>query len=135
MKLGEFIKNYRIEKGISQRQFAKQCNVSNGYISILEDGKRPKSDEPVVPTISTLKKIATAMGMTLHQLVDIVDYMPISLNDEAKKEEESLPWYNQNNCTLTPHEQAVIDAYRTQPEMQPAVNRLLGVPPFDLRAF
>ena len=29
---------------------------------------------------------------------------------------------------LTPHERDVIDAYRAQPDMQPAVDRLLGVP-------
>lgn len=79
MKLGEFIKNYRAEKDISQRQFAAQCQVSNGYISILEDGKRPKSGAPVVPTITTLKKIAAAMGMTLHELINIVDDMPIAI--------------------------------------------------------
>lgn len=30
--------------------------------------------------------------------------------------------------SLTPHERDVIDAYRAQPDMQPAVDRLLGVP-------
>jgi len=86
MKLGEFIKQYRVEHGLSQRQFAIQCNMSNGYISMLEEGKRPKSDEPVVPTISTMKKIAAAMGMGLHELIGLVDDMPISISEKSHQD-------------------------------------------------
>ena len=89
MKLGEFIKQYRSENDISQRQFALRCNISNGYISMLEEGKRPKTNEPVVPTINTIRKIAEAMGMSAHELIAIVDDMPInitsSLNDDFLK--------------------------------------------------
>lgn len=86
MKLGEFIKKYRAEHGLSQRQFAIQCKMSNGYISMLEEGKRPKSEDPVVPTINTLKKIASAMGMGLHELINLVDDMPISISPNSNEE-------------------------------------------------
>lgn len=83
MKLGEFIKQYRAEHGLSQRQFAIQCKMSNGYISMLEEGKRPKSEEPVVPTLNTLKKIASAMGMGMRDLINLVDDMPISIENNS----------------------------------------------------
>lgn len=39
MELGEIIKQYRVEHGLSQRQFSKMCGVSNTYISFLENGR------------------------------------------------------------------------------------------------
>lgn len=36
MTLGEFIRKYRSEHDLSQRQFALKCGLSNGYISMLE---------------------------------------------------------------------------------------------------
>jgi transcriptional regulator with XRE-family HTH domain len=41
MTLGEYIKKYRSEHGLSQRQFANLCGVSNGYASMLEKGMNP----------------------------------------------------------------------------------------------
>ena len=36
MYLGELIKKYRNENKISQRDFAKTCNLSHTYIAALE---------------------------------------------------------------------------------------------------
>lgn len=80
MKLRDLIKNYRDTHDLSQRQFANQCNLSNGYISILEKGVNPRTGKPVTPTIPQLKKLADGMGMTLNELFDQVDDMPVSLD-------------------------------------------------------
>lgn len=80
MKLRDLIKNYRDDHDLSQRQFANQCNLSNGYISILERGANPKTGKPVTPTIPQLKKLADGMAMTLNELFEKVDDMPVSLD-------------------------------------------------------
>ena len=80
MKLRDLIKNYRDDHDLSQRQFANQCNLSNGYISILERGANPKAGKPVTPTIPQLKKLADGMAMTLNELFEKVDDMPVSLD-------------------------------------------------------
>ena len=36
MKIGEYIRQYREENKLSQREFAKMCGLSNAYISMLE---------------------------------------------------------------------------------------------------
>lgn len=81
MTLGMIIKEYRAEKRLSQRQFALMCNVSNGYISMLEQGCNPKTNEPIVPTLATMRKLAKAMGMSLNDLMSQVDDMEISISD------------------------------------------------------
>ena len=79
MKLGDLIKEYRDSHDLSQRQFANQCDLSNGYISILEKGINPSTGKPVTPTLPQLKKLADGMRMTLSELFEKADDMPIDI--------------------------------------------------------
>ncbi len=88
MKLCELIKEYRLSKELSQRQFAGLCGVSNGYISMLEEGKNPRTNEPLIPTLSTLKKISSAMGVSVNELMQMADDIPV---DTATQENGKLP--------------------------------------------
>lgn len=83
MTLGKIIKSYRERNDLSQRQFALLCDVSNGYISMLEEGRNPKTNEPIVPSIVTLKKLAKAMSLTLNDLMHQVDDMEVSISDKG----------------------------------------------------
>ena len=73
MTLVELIQIYRATHNMSQRQFASNCGLSNGYISMLERGFNPKTKKPIRPTIPAMKKIATGMGMSLHELFESVE--------------------------------------------------------------
>lgn len=88
MTLSELILSYRKEHGLSQRQFATSSNLSNGYISMLEKGVNPNTLQPITPTLPVLKKLASAMNITIEDILSKVDDMPISL---APEEERPLP--------------------------------------------
>ena len=88
MTLGDIIIQYIKEHDLSQRQFALQCGVSNGYISMLEDGKNRKTGKPITPSIPKLKLVASGMGMTLHDLFDRADDMDVTF---AGEEEDNSP--------------------------------------------
>jgi transcriptional regulator with XRE-family HTH domain len=75
MTLGEFVLNYRLKCGLSQRQFAIRCGVSNGYVSMIEKNINPKTQQPLVPSIPVLTKIASGMGLSLNELFRLVDDM------------------------------------------------------------
>ena len=47
---------------------------------MLEQGRNPSTGKPIVPSIEKVASLARAMGMTLHQLVDIADDSPVSLD-------------------------------------------------------
>lgn len=79
MKLGDLIREYREAHDLSQRQFANQCDLSNGYISILEKGINPSTGKPVTPTLPQLKKLADGMRITLSELFERADDMPIDI--------------------------------------------------------
>lgn len=92
MTLRELITQYRSEHGLSQRQFAMQCSLSNGYISMLERGLNPKTQLPLTPTLPALKKLATGMGISLSELISVADDMPVSLvSDEPENGSNPIP--------------------------------------------
>ena len=132
MKLGDYIKNYRMTKNLSQRQFAALCGISNGYISMLEEGRNPRTNEPLVPSLVMLNKIATGMNMTVHDLISVVDDMPISFSDSDEKAFPApLSIDPVDDFVLSPHEKALVSAYRDNPAMQSAVDKLLGIDTVD----
>lgn len=82
MELKDFIRNYRIEHGLSMEQFAKLSSLSKGYISMLEKGQNPQTKKKIVPSLTALNNIAQAMNMDLNYLLDTMDDLEVSLIPE-----------------------------------------------------
>ena len=102
MTLGDIVKNYRTEHGLSLREFSRISGVSNGYISMLEKNEHPKTKKPIVPSIEKMRCIANAMGMSFDSLLDMIDSdQPISI----KKESAPAP-------SLTSSESDLLNKYR-----------------------
>ena len=79
MRLGEIIADYCRDHGLSYRQFALQCGVTNGYISMVVNGANPKTGKPLKPTIESYSKLAAGMGMSTNELFEMMDDAPVSL--------------------------------------------------------
>ena len=71
--LGGIIKQYRDAHAMSMDDFARISGLSKGYISMLEKNRHPRSGKPLSPTLETYKACANAMGMTLNDLLSVVD--------------------------------------------------------------
>ena len=84
MKLGEYVNAYRLEHGMSQRAFATASGLTNGYISMLEKDRNPRTGEPIAPTIETYKKVAAATGISFDELIALVDDR-ILVNSESNR--------------------------------------------------
>ena len=81
MTLGEVIKAYRTKYQLSLRQFAAQAGLSYGYIGMLERGRSSRSGASPVPTITAYSGLAKAMGLTVQQLMEMVDEdSPVALS-------------------------------------------------------
>lgn len=70
MTIGELVQQYCLSHGITNQQFAELSHVSKAYISMLVNGKNPKTGKPPIPSVKTYQKIADAMGITLNELLD-----------------------------------------------------------------
>ena len=96
--IGSRIRKYREESGMSQKELASRINVSNSRISNWEQGlNRPDAD--------VLADICRALNISPSEL----------LNVHLCGEE------------LSSQERKVIQAYRDNPDLQQAVNILLGL--------
>ena len=60
MNIGETIRNYRLQKGMSQGDIEKRTGLLRCYLSRVENGH-------TIPSLDTLSKIAGAMDLPLSQ--------------------------------------------------------------------
>jgi transcriptional regulator with XRE-family HTH domain len=61
-KLGKNLREIRLKKKLSQGSLATALNVDGAYISNIENGR-------MNPTLSTLEKIANALGISSSELL------------------------------------------------------------------
>ena len=61
-KLGENLRKLRLKKNLSQGDLATALSVDRAYISNIENGR-------MNPTLSTLEKIANALGISSSELL------------------------------------------------------------------
>ncbi len=62
-KLGETIRELRIEKGLTQEKLAELADVDPKTVIQIEGGKRKN------PTLNTLSKMADIFGVSLDKLL------------------------------------------------------------------
>ena len=60
MKIGDTIRNFRLQKNMSQGDIEKRTGLLRCYLSRVENGH-------TIPSLDTLAKIATAMDLPLAQ--------------------------------------------------------------------
>jgi transcriptional regulator with XRE-family HTH domain len=73
MNIGETIRNFRLEKGMSQGDIEKRTGLLRCYLSRVENGH-------TIPSLDTLAKIANAMDVPLAQFF----VEPVAENGAAK---------------------------------------------------
>lgn len=58
MEIGRAIKNLRVSKGVKQRELSDLCNITQTYLSLIENGKKK-------PNIGLIEKISTNLEIPL----------------------------------------------------------------------
>lgn len=91
---------YRKKSGLSQKEFAEKLGVRNSTVSTWETGKNSID-------IETLFRACDILNVTIYDMY-------------GKYANTTAPDY-------TFHEREVIKAYRDNPSMQEAVDKLLGI--------
>lgn len=61
-RLGKNLKQIRIQKGMTQGDIVRALGVSRSFVSNIENGKTN-------PTLSTIKRIADALGVSVDRLL------------------------------------------------------------------
>jgi transcriptional regulator with XRE-family HTH domain len=82
--VGENIRRYRREKGLSQAEVANRMGVDRAYISGLELGQRN-------PTVVTLWHAAQALDVEVHLLLKAKDLRAVQDFDVRRSPEQGMP--------------------------------------------
>lgn len=73
MTIGEMIKDFRERTGMSQRELAAKCGLSNATISMYEkNGINPKTGKPYKIEFMTYLRLANIMGMDIDKMFEIL---------------------------------------------------------------
>ena len=106
MTLGEYIREYRSQNRMSQRDLARVTELSAGYISMLENDKNPRTGDPITPSLDTLKSIAKGTGKSLDALLDLLgDETVVSLEEPIAAKDDELDSRIMVLVRLLPREQ------------------------------
>ena len=100
MKIADRLKEARLRLGMTQEELAKKIGVTKGAIANYENGVS-------LPKVEFLYPLMEALGIDANFVYGVSNA--------------------DSSIAVTPHERKVIVAYRANPAMQPAVDRLLGV--------
>jgi transcriptional regulator with XRE-family HTH domain len=79
INIGAAIRNYRLDRGMSQGDIEKRTGLLRCYLSRVENGH-------TVPSLDTLQKIATALDMQLSQFFSeapITEVQGTSLSEDV----------------------------------------------------
>ena len=98
MTLREYIIEFRNEHDLSQRQFATICGLSNGYIAMIEANENPRTGRPITPSLTSIKKMASAMGLSVQALTDLIEseaVTNIDIEDLSEDEKDLLSIYRE----------------------------------------
>ena len=113
MRVGEIINKYLKDNDMSQRQFAKKCGLSNGYISMLIKNTNTHSEKPIVPSLTSLLAVSKALEITIDQLFEMADDIQIDMSYAknlptskrgSRRTDEFIELFNM----LTPEQQSIV---------------------------
>lgn len=103
------LKKLRLSMNLSMRQVALALKIPyTTYVSYEKNEREPNSE--------TLIMLADYFDCSIDFLIGRSNQVKMLTLDEQKL-----------NLTLSSHEKNVITAYREKPEMQPAVDKILGI--------
>ncbi len=85
MRIGELIEKYLEKNKLSQREFAKKCGLSNGYISMLINNENPNTGKPIEPSIKSLLSLSAGLGMDMDELMNVADDTCVNISPNIMK--------------------------------------------------
>jgi len=93
MNIGTTIRNFRLQKNLSQGDIERKTGLLRCYLSRVENGH-------TVPSLETLQKIAHAMDLPLSQLFaeDTIrrEFEPLQLSEEEVRFLAAVQRYSSN---------------------------------------
>lgn len=115
--ISDRLKELRISRNLTQAQIAEGLGLKSKTYSTYECGTRE-------PSALLIKQIALYYGVSSDYILERQN-----ISDNNSKKAGNLS----NEIIVSNHEEKVILAYRSNPKMQPAVDKLLGIEKVEVK--
>lgn len=130
MKVHEYIKKLREEKGLTQRRLAQLSGISNTEISRIEKGERQQ------PSPVTLKKIAPHLGVSYTDLMVLAGYLPIEQGQKNMVVKEPETHYMSSSDSFDDFHERFQELYMERPLWELSyIQFMTGIPESQLEGF
>ena len=153
LSFGEWLKGMRLARGITQKELAKACGITNSYVSRLEHGlDRDKHGDPLPPSPAVVEAIARGLEVPPEAARAAAGYSPspapypfgtwlrAARLKSGLSQEELAKLCGVTGAYVSLLEQGEADAegvvrdIHPSPEVVDAMARALGVPYEEARA-
>jgi transcriptional regulator with XRE-family HTH domain len=117
MNIGENIKRIRIAKNLSQKEVVMAAKIDTAQYSRIESSKRD-------PSVSTLEKIANALGVSLSELFASTDELKeVNSHDKTIMEKVALiETLSDDECKTIYN---ILDAFIGKKKLKDALSNVL----------
>lgn len=121
MSIGENIKLLRSHYDLNQAELAKIAGVTSKAVSTWENNIK-------TPRMGPIQKMADYFGLLKSDIIEEGGIAKALVSNSTQLINiDEINTLRRPQLQLTEHEEEVILAYKAQPEMQPPVDKLLGV--------
>lgn len=86
-KISDYVRKVRLEKKLSVTDVVNNCKLSRSYINMIEAGKNPKTNKPIIPTLETIDELSRGLGVSKNEFLTKVGFID-------KREDDPLLNYN-----------------------------------------
>jgi HTH-type transcriptional regulator, competence development regulator len=94
MTLGQYLKELRRQRHLTQRQLAKQIGVDFSYLSKIENDRLEHT-----PSLKTLQDLAKALEVDELELMDLADKVPPVLESIAR-DKDAMRFFRRATQTI-----------------------------------
>ncbi len=88
--LANVLKNIRLARGLSLRDFSDRLGISHAYLSKLEKGLDPRTKKYIAPTMETLTKIAEGLDIPTDRFLEMCGFFGEQDSLDLKAETETF---------------------------------------------
>lgn len=110
---GKYIKKLREDRGLTIRQLEFYSNVSNSYLSLVENGKRG------IPSPEILKKLAPVLKVPYEDLMAAAGHLNLNKNNTNLLNESTESYGKSISPEFNEFSNKVQDFFRTDGNISP----------------
>ncbi len=74
-KISNYVRETRLDKNLTVTNVVNNCSLSRSYINMIESGRNPKTNKPIIPTLETVEQLCKGLGVSKIEFLTKVGFI------------------------------------------------------------